>query len=67
MERTSFWSRLVAAIAAVFGLAASAALFAPYVVKKGFCGEGGGCDAVARSAYSTLFGVPRPIIDVPVN
>lgn len=64
MERSGFWARFLAAIAAICGLAASAALFAPYVVKKGFCGEGGGCDAVAQSAYSTLFGVPRSVIGV---
>jgi len=64
MERTGLWARWVAAVAAVIGLAASAALFAPYVVKRGFCAEGGGCDAVAHSAYSTLFGVPRPILGV---
>lgn len=64
MERTGLWARWVAAVAAVVGLAASAALFAPYVVKRGFCAEGGGCDAVAHSAYSTLFGVPRPILGV---
>lgn len=64
MERMGVWARWVAAVAAVVGLTASAALFAPYVVKRGFCAEGGGCDAVAHSAYSTLFGVPRPILGV---
>ena len=64
MERTGSWARNVAAVAGVVGLASSAALFAPYVVKKGFCGEGGGCDFVAHSAYATLFGVPRAALGV---
>lgn len=52
-------ARVVAATAALAGLAASAALTAPYVVHRGFCGAGGGCDKVAHSAYATLLGVPR--------
>ncbi len=57
-------SRLVAAGSALVGLAASAALLAPYIVRRGFCGAGGGCDRVAHSAYSTLLGVPRSLIGV---
>jgi protein-disulfide isomerase/uncharacterized membrane protein len=57
-------SRLVAAGASIVGLAASAALLAPYIVRRGFCGAGGGCDRVAHSAYSTILGVPRPLLGV---
>lgn len=57
-------ARLVAATSAVVGLAASAALLAPYIVRRGFCGVGGGCDRVAHSAYSTILGVPRPLLGV---
>jgi protein-disulfide isomerase len=57
-------ARVVAAISAVIGLAASAALLAPYIVRRGFCGAGGGCDKVAHSAYSAVLGVPRPVIGV---
>jgi protein-disulfide isomerase/uncharacterized membrane protein len=57
-------ARATAAISAVVGVAASAALLAPYIVRRGFCGAGGGCDRVAHSTYSMLFGVPRPAIGV---
>jgi len=57
-------ARATAAIAALAGVAASAALLAPYIVRRGFCGAGGGCDRVAHSAYATLFGIPRPLIGV---
>lgn len=57
-------ARLVAGVAALAGLASSAALLAPYVVARGFCGPGGGCDKVAHSAYATLFGIPRALLGV---
>lgn len=57
-------ARAAAAVFSVIGVAASAALLAPYIVRRGFCGAGGGCDRVAHSAYSTLFGIPRPAIGV---
>ncbi|MBI2392121.1 MAG: thioredoxin domain-containing protein [Deltaproteobacteria bacterium] len=57
-------ARIVAAVAAIAGLASSAALLAPYLVRGGFCAPGGGCDAVAQSGYSTLFGVPLPFLGV---
>lgn len=57
-------ARVTAAISAVIGLAASAALLAPYIVRRGFCGVGGGCDRVAHSSYSAVLGVPRPLIGV---
>lgn len=57
-------ARVTAAISAVIGLAASAALLAPYIVRRGFCGVGGGCDRVAHSSYSAILGVPRPLIGV---
>ena len=56
-------ARAFAALAAVVGLGASAALAVPYVFKgTGFCAPGGGCDKVAHSAYATLFGVPRAFL-----
>ena len=57
-------ARATAAVFAVIGLAASAALLAPYIVRRGFCGVGGGCDRVAHSSYSAILGVPRPLIGV---
>lgn len=57
-------ARVVAGISALIGLAASAALLAPYIVRRGFCGVGGGCDRVAHSTYSAILGVPRPLIGV---
>ncbi len=56
--------RRTAAVAALAGLASSAALLAPYLVRRGFCGDGGGCDQVAQSAYATLLGVPRAAFGV---
>jgi protein-disulfide isomerase/uncharacterized membrane protein len=64
MTRPIQRSRLVAAAAALVGLTASAALLAPYIVRRGFCGAGGGCDRVAHSAYSSILGVPRPLLGV---
>ena len=57
-------ARATAAVSSLIGVVASAALLAPYIVRRGFCGAGGGCDRVAHSAYSSLFGVPRPAIGV---
>jgi uncharacterized membrane protein/predicted DsbA family dithiol-disulfide isomerase len=54
--------RVVAAVCALAGLVASAALFAPYVSGHAFCKPGGGCDQVAQSAYATVLGVPRAAI-----
>ncbi len=56
--------RIASVIASLVGLAASAALLAPKVVGRGFCGAGGGCDRVAQSAYATLFGIPRTVLGV---
>jgi protein-disulfide isomerase/uncharacterized membrane protein len=57
-------ARILAGIAAIAGLVASGALVAPYVVRRGLCTPGGGCDQVAHSAYAELFGVPRAFIGV---
>src|SRR4051812_8695008 len=57
-------ARVLAGLAAIAGLVASGALVAPYVVKKGLCTPGGGCDQVAHSAYAELLGVPRAFIGV---
>ena len=57
-------ARIVAACAALVGLAASAALLAPYLVHVGFCKVGGGCDRVAQSPEAIVFGVPRAAIGV---
>jgi len=57
-------ARATAAAFSLIGATASAALLAPYIVRRGFCGAGGGCDRVAHSVYSSLFGIPRPAIGV---
>src|SRR3954468_10936207 len=59
---TSSRLRTVAAVCALAGLVASAALFAPYVSGHAFCKPGGGCDQVAQSAYATVLGIPRAAI-----
>ncbi|MGZ3449558.1 MAG: vitamin K epoxide reductase family protein [Polyangiales bacterium] len=61
---TSKTLRIVAAVCALAGLVASAALFAPYVSGHAFCRPGGGCDQVAQSSYATVMGIPRAAIGV---
>jgi protein-disulfide isomerase/uncharacterized membrane protein len=63
-RRTGTAARIVAGVAALGGLVASGALVAPYIVKRGLCTPGGGCDQVAHSAYAELFGIPRAFIGV---
>ena len=66
-QKQVLWARRIGAVAALAGLAASSALSIPYVLGLGgFCGAGGGCDKVAHSSYSTLFGMPRALLGVAV-
>jgi protein-disulfide isomerase/uncharacterized membrane protein len=62
LGEVGFWASLVPA---TVGLVASGILFIDYVRPLPvFCAEGGGCDAVRRSAWAMPLGVPMPILGV---
>ncbi len=58
-KEVAFWTVLVAAAAA---LAASASLLVDYVRPAPvFCGDGGGCGLVKRTAFAYPLGIPMPV------
>jgi uncharacterized membrane protein/predicted DsbA family dithiol-disulfide isomerase len=61
--RPSTWAAVASLIAAVAGLAASAILAVDYLQPAPvFCSEGGGCGAVRATGFSSILGVPTPVI-----
>ena len=65
-ERGFGWFFAVASVVpALVGLLASTMLAVDYLRPRPvFCVEGGGCDALRRTVYAAVFGVPTPLFGV---
>jgi len=58
-----FWAALASLVPVLAGLGASAVLAVDYLQPAPvFCSEGGGCEAVRKTAFAAVLGVPTPIV-----